>query len=248
MSNSTRTGALLEQLGGVSDFSSKERVKFSEQFVTASSGDLEVAELDKAIEARLCEMDMAQGSLTKEQAGEKALEDVVAAVERMVKKSKADTKKHSTLDDKIAQQRITKALQGIEHHLKLNHFDLLDKISEDAATGGEPEAPYRAIFTTEGKKVDLVRGATLQLAWVDEEGSITTMAPKEFIKSKLPRKEQPSVEGELIRALLKPLPFGKQVDFNSWTKRAGASASFEERLEKVMSMGASLTKRGIKVQ
>lgn len=110
----------------------------------------------------------------------------------------------------------------------------------------DTKAPYRAIFSETGRKVNLTRSAKLFLGSVDSDDNVTIMTPKEFFASKLPYEASEYLEKQLIRALMAKLQFNKQVELNVKLRNVD-KADFEKRLSIILDAGAKLTKAGIKV-
>ena len=108
------------------------------------------------------------------------------------------------------------------------------------------EVEYKAIFSIDGKKINLERMGKFQLGEVLDDGTVRDLTWKEFKESSAPKKEQKSVEEKFIQALLKKESnFGRKVDFNSFVKRN--SPSFEEKVDWILdNTSAKYTKRGIK--
>jgi transposase len=98
---------------------------------------------------------------------------------------------------------------------------------------GESEE-YKAIFSSQGRKIQGARTGKLQLGKVDSDGNVTLMTAKEFISSKLPwssgqKDEDNYFKKEFLMNLLKKEKnFGKKVDYNSFTKKG--NPSFEDKL------------------
>ena len=106
-------------------------------------------------------------------------------------------------------------------------------------------APYRAIFTEEGNKIDLRRQYKLTLGYVDEEGFVYAMTPAEFLASDLEFQPNKTCEDEIVRALMKAMPLNRQIEVNGQFKKLD-HPTFDAKLEILLTAGAKLTKRGLK--
>ena len=105
---------------------------------------------------------------------------------------------------------------------------------------------YKAIFSTDGKKINLERMSKFELGEVMEDNSVNTLTWEQFKNSPVTKKEQKSVDDNFVKALLKQEKnFGRQVDFNSFVKKN--NPSFEEKVDWLLeNTSAKYTKRGIK--
>lgn len=114
------------------------------------------------------------------------------------------------------------------------------------ATFNEKEVEYKAIFSTEGKKVNLERMSRFELGEVDKNGFVNSLTWDQFKKSPAPFKNQEKAQDRFIQALLKQENnFGRKVDFNMFSKTE--NPSFEEKVDWLLkNTSAKYTKRGIK--
>lgn len=106
----------------------------------------------------------------------------------------------------------------------------------------------KGIFTKEGKKIQGSRSGYLVLMEKDSNNFLKELTWKQFKASSATFDSSAAVQDKFVTALLKTITqFNKQVDYNSWSKRAGLKASFEEKVDMLLSLGAkSISKNGLK--
>lgn len=83
---------------------------------------------------------------------------------------------------------------------------------------------------------------------LDSDDFLNELTWKQFKESKAKFDTAEEIQELFVRTLLKTITqFNRQVDYNSWIKRAGANASFVEKVDKLFSLGAkTYTKKGLK--
>ena len=104
---------------------------------------------------------------------------------------------------------------------------------------------YKAIFTEQGKKVNLARSSTMSFGVVNKEGVVQNLTWKEFKELNIKDKTSEYVQKEFIKSLASQLKnFGKQVELNRFVREK--NPSFEEKVDWLLKNGAKYTKKGIK--
>lgn len=104
--------------------------------------------------------------------------------------------------------------------------------------GEANEGSYKAVFSSEGKKIQGTRMGKLQLGMADEDGNVTVMTAKQFLASKLPWSDNQKAEDNyfkkefLMKLVKKEKNFGRQVDYNSFVKKG--NPTFEEKLQWIL--------------
>lgn len=108
-------------------------------------------------------------------------------------------------------------------------MNLIEKYLGEAKKGS-----YKAVFSSQGRKIQGTRTGKLQLGMANEDGEVTLMTAKEFLNSKLPWPDNQKDEDNyfkkefLMNLIKKEKNFGKKVDYNSFVKKG--NPSFEEKL------------------
>lgn len=103
----------------------------------------------------------------------------------------------------------------------------------------------KGIFFYDGKKVDGERKGKIILGSVDKDNNLTVMNWNDYKKSSAKSDNSESAEKSFISALLKTLEFNKRVDFNTWLKRSGEKATFEQKVDYILGLGAKYSKTGL---
>jgi len=108
----------------------------------------------------------------------------------------------------------------------------------DKYLGEEKKGAYKAVFSSEGKKIQGTRMGKLQLGMADEDGNVTLFTTKQFLSSNLPWADNQKSEDNyfkkefLMKLIKKEKNFGRQVDYNSFVKKG--NPSFEEKLKWIL--------------
>ena len=126
-------------------------------------------------------------------------------------------------------------------------MSLIDKYLGESLNEGKA---YKAVFSSDGKKIQGTRMGKLQLGTADEDGNVTVMTAKQFLASKLPWADNQKGEDNmfkkefLMKLIKKEKNFGRQVDYNSFVKKG--NPSFEDKLAWIMkNTSAKYSKAGV---
>lgn len=126
---------------------------------------------------------------------------------------------------------------------------LLAESEESVPTSTETivEASARkTILSRDGKKINLERKGYLMLGTIDDNDNIDFITWKQFKASKLPMTASEGEQDSYVKAVLRTIKeFRDKAEYNSWTKRAGKGASFEQKIDKLLELGAKIKKGGI---
>jgi hypothetical protein len=105
----------------------------------------------------------------------------------------------------------------------------------------------KGIYTHDGKKVNLERSSKLSLNILYSDDTLKAITWKQWKESTLPVSSSEGTQDKFVKALLGTFKeFNKKVDYNTWVKRGGANSTFEEKVDKLISLGAKIPKGGIK--
>jgi len=126
----------------------------------------------------------------------------------------------------------------------------MNLIEKYLGEGGNTKGAYKAVFSSEGKKIMGTRTGKLQLGMADEEGHVTLFTAKQFLASKLPWADNQKEEDNyfkkefLMNLIKKEKNFGRKVDYNSFVKKG--NPSFEEKLAWILkNTSVKYTKTGV---
>lgn len=118
--------------------------------------------------------------------------------------------------------------------------------------GESTNAISKGIFNQEGRKIMGTRTGKMLLGLEREDGTIQNVTWKQFQAAKVPWRENQKGETltkkEFLQALIKQeKQFNKKVDYNTWAKREGKNASFEEHVDWLLkNTSAKYPKSGLK--
>jgi hypothetical protein len=105
---------------------------------------------------------------------------------------------------------------------------------------------YKTIVTQQGRKINLSRGSSLFLAFVDSEGNLKPVSWKVWSKSNLPDRSSEYTRDEMRKSLLSKakskMNFGELMEVNNFR------GDFMGLMDWMSSKGITVSARGVKLR